>query len=128
MPSRTSKLIEKVDPDPTTLSGLIERERSASESGIAMLDRCIAETERMLASGEYDSKVASHLAWILDKRTQSVSKLRQFGERVKTQSSELTPEQQRRAVAKFIQNLPATVRDEFRALLDTPINDIELIS
>lgn len=93
-----------------------------------MLDRCIADTERMLQSGAYDSKVASHLAWILDKRTQSVSKLRQFGERVKTQSLELTPEQQRRAVAKYIQQLPATVRDEFRALLDAPIADIELIA
>lgn len=92
-----------------------------------MLDRCIAETERMLESGEYDSKVASHLAWVLDKRSQSVAKLRQFGERVKTQSAELTPDQQVRAVAKFIQLQPEAVRTKMRTLLDAPIDDIEII-
>lgn len=127
MPSRTSKSTE-TKTDPPRLSDLLEKERAASDRGLEMLDRCIAEVEQMLASGEYDSKLASHLAWILDKRTQAVSKLRQFGERVKTQSLELTPEQRMRAVAKFISTLPVTQIETFRALLDNPPTDIELIA
>lgn len=107
---------------------MLEKSKAAIERGVAMLDACVAQVSEMLKSGEYDSKLASHLAWVLDKQANAMADLRRFGERVKTQSLELTPEQQERAVAKFIQGLPVTRRAHFKSLLDDQIDDIELVS
>ncbi len=117
----------------TTLSSLLEQEKAALEKGISALDRCIALVDEMLKaaaeSGEgYNDRLVSHLAWLIKGRADSLAKLRQFGERVKTQSLELTPEQQRRAVIKFVQTQPVTLRLEIRRLLDDDISDIELVA
>src|SRR5688500_4525754 len=98
---------------------MLEKSKAAIERGVAMLDLCVKQVSKMLEPGEdgevtYDSKLASHLAWVLDKQANAMADLRRFGERVKTQSLELTPEQQRRAVMKFVQQQPATVRAEMR--------------
>ncbi len=116
------------NPPAETLSALLAKAKSAVERGSEMLDACIAQVSEMLKAGEYDSKLASHLAWVLDKQAGAMADLRRFGERVKTQSLDLTPEQRERAVAKFISSLPITRRSHFRSLLDEQIDDIELVS
>lgn len=112
---------------PETLSEVMDIERQALDRGIAMLDMAIEQTRLMLNSGTFDLKISSHLAWVLKQRADVIAKLRTFGEKVKTQSADLTPEQQRRAIAKFIQSMPDTVVAEFRTLLDARIEDISLI-
>lgn len=139
MPSRTSKPTKEratratEQPEVTTLASLLDKERRALERGVATLDRVIALVEEMLAKAaeskeDFNDRLSSHLAWLIKGRADSLAKLRQFGEKVKTQSLELTPEQQRRAVFKFIQGQPVTVREECRRLLEEPIEDIELVS
>ena len=116
------------EPQPENLSAMLEKAKGAVERGVAMLDACIKQVSEMLKSGEYDSKLASHLAWVLDKQANAMADLRRFGEKVKTQSLELTPEQRLRAVAKVIQTLPVTQRENFKRIIDEPISDIELVA
>jgi hypothetical protein len=110
-----------------SITDLLYTERRASEEGIAMLDSCIAAVKSTMDGKKYDTQLSEHLAALIDKRAQIVAKLRQWGERVKTQSSELSDAETRRALAKFIATLPAAVVAEFRALLDQRIEDIQLV-
>lgn len=113
--------------EPASLGDLLENERVASEAGIQMLDRCIAAVQSMLEVGSYDRDTASHLAWMLSSRTSSLERLRKFGERVKTQTTQLSPEQRLRALAKLIQSMGVQERRHLRDLIDQAIDDINLL-
>lgn len=116
-------------PSDLSFTGAVEQAKASVERGAAMLDACIAKVSSMLEGEEYDDRLASHLAWCLDKQSRALATLRSFGEKVKTQSLELTEEQRMRAIAKYIAtSIPVTKREYFRSLLDADIPDIELVS
>lgn len=105
------------------LYDLIDQQRQAAEAAAEALKRCIDQVNAMLTAAaedgaKYDDRMASHLGYLADKHAQSLAKLRSFGEKVKTQSLELTPEQREMAIAAYIRRLPVTRREHFRKLLD----------
>ncbi len=127
-PLSTPEVAQGPDKDVLPIGAILQDEKTASEKGIAVLERCIAAAEKMLASGDYDAQVASHLAWILGQRSQVMERLRRFGEKVSAQTLKLTPEQQRRALIKYFQMQPGDLKREIRDLLDASIDDITIVT
>lgn len=109
------------------LSGLIDAERVAAEAAIATLNECIALVRGRVKTGGYLPEEGRQLTQLTAAVGGSMEKLRKFGDGVRTQSLRLTPEQQMRAIAKYIQTLASAQQKKLRALLDERIADVTLV-
>lgn len=109
------------------LSALIEAERRSIEGAMATLSDLVSLVTERIKSGGFVPAEGTQLIQLTAAISSSMERLRKFGDGVRTQSLRLTPEQQMRAIAKYIQTLASAQQKKLRALLDERIADVTLV-
>lgn len=99
------------------VQGLLDRARDSLDRSITALEKCSEKVRQKLdANEEYDSTLASHLAWLTRGMADVIGQLRQLEKHNRAQAK--TPEQRHKLVRDYISRLDKTRRDELRRLLD----------
>ena len=100
-------------------TALLHQAIAVAEKSLGSLRYCVERVDESLrAATAYDSKLASHQAYLAAGVSQLVETLRKAEAHEAKRADELTAEEQDRLIAEHVRDLPIDRRAELRGLLD----------
>jgi hypothetical protein len=101
---------------------LLERARTAVGKGVDMMDACVERVSKMLdedhAAGKYDSKLGSHLAYLVEHVSRAMGELRKLEKHDADAVKKMSPEERDALVMAYAIDLPRDRWEDFKARVD----------
>ena len=90
---------------------LLDRARASLGQGIDAIDECMARVRAMVSGqGEYDTRLASHLAFLVGYQAQALRELRLLDRHDAIIARDLSPDDADRMIGEYLAEMPADRR------------------
>src|SRR5688572_21714982 len=99
---------------------LLGRLRATIARACDTLDACVARVTEILDSSQaYDSKMASHLAYLLEHGSRALGEIRKLEAHDRASLDKAPPEERDQIVKDYVSALPRERLQEFRAFVES---------
>ena len=105
---------KRADPPMT----LLDRSRQTAGRAVESLDDCVERVTGMLASEQYEPRLASHLAYLAKHAIMMLGELRKLEAHDQRAVRAMTVEEKDAQVVEYVRDMPRDRRAQIRAVLD----------